>query len=87
MSCMCYKLWSLRDHSFITYAQIPGFQVHRPTLYAQIMTSLRQQYIGVRMALDPPTPFGAYVINEWPLIHVACNIVYAADTLALLDVN
>ena len=39
------------------------------------------------MALDPPTPFGAYVINEWPLIHVACNIVYAADTLALLDVN
>ena len=30
----------LRGHSFITYAQISGFQTHAPTLYAQIMTSL-----------------------------------------------
>ena len=48
------------------------FQAFRPThppppLYAQIMTLLWQQYIGVRMALDRPTPFGAYVLNEWPL--------------------
>ena len=29
----------LRGPSYITYAQISGFQTHPPTLYAQIMTS------------------------------------------------
>ena len=59
---------NVRGYSFITYAQISGFQTHPPTLYAQIMTSLWQQCIGVGMALDPLPPFSAYVINEWPLI-------------------
>ena len=43
-------------YSFITYAQNPEFQTHPRTLYAVIMTSLWQQYTGVRMALDPPSP-------------------------------
>ena len=40
------RLLICRHHSFITYAQIPGFQTHPPTLYAQIVTPLLQQYIG-----------------------------------------
>ena len=54
-------------HSFSTYAQISRFQTHPPTLYAQIMTSLWQQYIGIRKALDLLSSSGVYVLNEWPL--------------------
>ena len=54
----------IRGHSFNTYAQIPGFQTHPLTLYAQIMTSVWQQYIGARVALDPPAPYWC-VRNKW----------------------
>ena len=67
-SALALNTLKFRGHSFITYAQIPVFQTHPPTLYAQIMTSLWQQYIGVRMALDPLRCVpAAYVINERPL--------------------
>ena len=59
----------LRCHSLSTYAQISGFQTHRPTLYAQIFTSLWRQHIGIRNAPDPLPPFSVYVllVNDWPL--------------------
>ena len=47
--------------------KLPDFRPPPPPLYAHIMTSLWKQYIGVRKALDPPPPFGPYVLNEWPL--------------------
>ena len=43
--------------SFVYYVRT-NFRIsdpHPPTLYAQIMTSLWQQYVGIRMALNPPT--------------------------------
>ena len=52
-------------HSFSTYAQIPRFQTHTHTLYAQIMTSLWQQYIDMTMTLDTRTLFDAYVLRNW----------------------
>ena len=45
----------LRTHKFANF---------RPTPYAQIMTSLWQKYIGVRMTLDPCTPLRC-VRNKW----------------------
>ena len=65
------RLIRTRTHKF------PDFQIldppTPPPLYAHIMTSLWKQYIGVRKALDPPTPFGPYVLNEWPLNPTAPN--------------
>ena len=65
--CVFIGRCRLRGHSFSTYAQISRFQTHPPTVYAQIRTSLWQQYIGIRKALDPLPSSGVYVLNEWPL--------------------
>ena len=75
----------VRGHSFITYAQISGFQTHPPILYTQIMTSLWQQYIGIRMALDPPTPLQC-VRTKWmapKAVRRGCLWVCIADVLRI----
>ena len=63
--CVFIGRCRLRGHSFSTYAQISRFQTHPPTVYAQIMTSLWRQYIGVRTALDPPTLPLRCVRTKW----------------------
>ena len=73
----------LGDHSFSTHAQISEFQTPNP-LYAQIMTSLWQQYIGIHIALDPPTPLRC-VRTKWmvPCLYMYVHLQFIVKTTQL----
>ena len=56
----------VRGHSFITYAQISGFQTHPPPCTHRLWRHYDNNTLAYAWRLTPLPPFGAYVLNEWP---------------------
>ena len=60
-SCSFLVIHLVHTHKFPDFRPIHG----PPTLYAQVMTSLWQQYIGIRKMLDPLPLFLRCIRTKW----------------------